>query len=138
MRSKRVASQYAMLCAALLLLASCARTPQKAVEVSHAEEVERWKAERLASLKSEEGWLSLVGLYWLKEGENRFGSDPSTDIPLPAGKAPSIAGSLWLRDGAVRLDVRPGVEITHDGKAVSTLELQSDEDGKPTVLALGT
>jgi uncharacterized protein (DUF1684 family) len=140
MISKRVSSRFITLCATMLLLASCARTPtpQKAVEVSHAEDVERWKAERLASLKSEEGWLSLVGLYWLKEGENKLGSDPANDLALPAGKAPPLAGSLWLRDGAVRLEARPGVEITHEGKAVSTLELQSDVDGKPTVLALGT
>jgi uncharacterized protein (DUF1684 family) len=140
MINKRVASQCAVFCAALLLLTSCARTPtpQKAIAVSHAEEVERWKAERLANLKSEDGWLSLVGLYWLKEGENRFGSDPASDVALPAGKAPPLAGSLWLRDGKVRLEARRGVEITHEGKAVSSLDLQSDEDGKPTVLGLGT
>ena len=138
MINKRVASKYIALCAALLMVASCARTSQKAVEVSHAEDVERWKAERLASLKSEDGWLSLVGLYWLKEGENKLGSDPAGELALPAGKAPPLAGSLWLRDGAVRLEVRPGVEITHEGKPVSTLDLQSDEDGKPTVLALGS
>jgi len=140
-RREWVASRHVTLCAlcaALLLLASCARTPQKAVAVSHAQEVERWKAERLASLKSEDGWLSLVGLYWLKEGENKFGSDTSAEVALPAGKSPPLAGSLWLRDGAVRLEVRPGVEITHEGKTVSTLDLRSDADGKPTVLGLGT
>ena len=143
MRSIRVLSRSAprhayALCAALLLLASCARAPERAAQVSHAEDVERWKAERLASLKGEDGWLSLVGLYWLKEGENKFGSDRAADIALPAGKAPLLAGSLRLHDGAVRLEARPGVEITHEGKAVSTLDLQSDEDGKPTILALGT
>ncbi|HYH83928.1 MAG TPA: DUF1684 domain-containing protein [Pyrinomonadaceae bacterium] len=138
MISKRVALQYVALCAVLLLLASCARTSPKAAVISHAEEVGRWKAERLASLKSEEGWLSLVGLYWLKEGENKLGSDPASDLALPAGKSPSYAGSLWLSDGAVRLEARPDAGITHEGKAVSTLDLQSDADGKPTVLALGT
>lgn len=136
-RGNAMLAPAALLCAAMLLLASCARTSQKPIEVSHADEVERWKAERLASLKSEDGWLTLVGLFWLNEGANKFGSDPTLDINLPAGKSPPFAGTLWLQDGKVRLEARPGVEITHDGEAVSTLDMKSDEAGKPTVLSLG-
>jgi uncharacterized protein (DUF1684 family) len=125
-------------CAALLLSISCARPSTKADGGSYEKEIEQWRAERLSSLKSDDGWLTLVGLFWLKEGGNKFGSDPSGDIVLPAGKAPASAGSLWLKDGAVRLEARQGVEITHEGKPVSTLDLRSDDDEKPTVLSLGT
>ncbi|MEZ5073100.1 MAG: hypothetical protein R2751_19680 [Bacteroidales bacterium] len=41
--------------------------------------VEEWKEQRLERLKDKHGWLSLAGLYWLEEGENRFGSDPAGD-----------------------------------------------------------
>ncbi len=121
----------------LLLFVSCARSSPAFDAGSHREEIERWKAERLASIKSDDGWLSLTGLYWLKEGENNFGSDPSANIALPAGKAPPLAGTLHLNGGKVKLEARPGAGITHNGQAVSTLDLKSDEDGAPTILSLG-
>ena len=126
------------LCAALLLSPSCAGGARPQDAAAHAAEVEQWKAKRFAGLKSEDGWLTLTGLHWLKEGENRFGSDPANDIVLPAGKAPAEAGSLFLSGGAARLEARPGVGLTHEGQAVSSLELRSDADGKPTLLKLGT
>jgi uncharacterized protein (DUF1684 family) len=142
------------LCAALLLSAACAprqqqqaqQQPQpqptkqqlKATGAAYADEVEQWKAKRLANLKGEDGWLSLVGLHWLKEGENKLGSDPSSDVPLPEGKAPRAAGSIFLNDGATRIEARPGSGITSEGKPVTSLDLQPDAGGKPTVLKLGT
>ena len=38
-------------------------------------EIARWQNDRLTNLKKEDSWLTLVGLYWLKEGENKFGSN---------------------------------------------------------------
>jgi len=142
----RFASTLA-LCAALLLSAACApqqqQQPQtkqqpKTTGTAYTEEVEQWKAKRLASLKDEDGWLSLVGLHWLKDGENKIGSDPSNEVPLPEGRAPRVAGSLFLNDGAVKLEARPGSGITSEGKPVTSLDLQLDTGGKPTVLKLGT
>ena len=34
----------------------------------YADEIETWRAERADSLRSEDGWLSLVGLHWLRGG----------------------------------------------------------------------
>lgn len=142
----RLASVLA-LCAALLLSAACARQGQqpqqtkqqlKATGAAYAEEVEQWKSERLASLKGEDGWLSLVGLHWLKEGENKFGSGKSNDVVLPEGRAPRAAGSLFLSGGKVKIEARPDAGITGEGKPVTSLDLQTDEGGKPTVLKLGT
>lgn len=141
----RIASSLA-LCGALLLSAACAPYQQqpkaeqqlKATGAPYTEEVEQWKSKRLASLKGEDGWLSLVGLHWLKEGENKIGSDPSSEVPLPEGKSPRVAGSIFLNGGATKIEARPDSGITSEGKPVTTLELKSDADGKPTVLKLGT
>jgi uncharacterized protein (DUF1684 family) len=106
---------------------------------SYEQELEQWKAKRLASLKSEDGWLTLIGLFWLKEGENRFGSDPTGEIVLPEGKAPAKAGTLRLAAGKVTLEANPDAKITSKGQPVGTLELKSDdEDDGPTVLEMGT
>jgi uncharacterized protein len=112
-----------------------AATPSGA---SYEQELEQWKAKRLANLKGEDGWLSLIGLFWLKEGENRFGSDPTGEIVLPDGKTPALAGTLRLAAGKVTLDARPDAKITSKGQPVATLELKSDEGGEPTVLELGS
>ena len=106
---------------------------------SYEQELEEWKAKRLASLKGEDGWLTLIGLFWLKEGENRFGSDATGEIVLPEGKAPARAGTLRLTGGKVTLDPNPDAKITSKGQAVAAaLELKSDdEDDGPTVLEMG-
>src|SRR4051812_24941393 len=113
-------SRYALvlaLCAALLMSgAGCelssfqesnrqtTKQQLKTTGAAYTEEVEQWKAKRLASLKGEDGWLSLVGLHWLKDGENRIGSDPSNEVVLPEGKSPRVAGSLFLNGGAVKIE----------------------------------
>lgn len=141
-----------VLASALLLCAACAKmeepakpqpspTPAAAASAggaSYEQELEQWKAKRLANLKSEEGWLSLIGLFWFKEGENRFGSDPTNEIVLPDGKAPQHAGTLRLAAGKVTLEAKPDAKITSKGQPVTTLELKSDEDGEPTLLELGS
>jgi hypothetical protein len=131
------------LCVALSSSGACKPVEQSKLKpgttgAAYAQELEQWKEKRLAGLKGEEGWLSLVGLHWLKEGENRLGSDPSSDVPLPEGKAPAAAGSLFLSNGAVRIEARPDSGITSEGKPVTSLELRPDTPGKPTILKLGT
>ena len=112
-------------------------------ESVYKQELEKWQSGRLASLTKEDGWLTLIGLFWLDEGENKFGSAPKDAVVLPKDKAPLIGGSFWLQNGRVRLVARQGVELTADGKTVnspvSTLDLRDDNDDRgPTVLKLGT
>jgi uncharacterized protein (DUF1684 family) len=115
-------------------------TPAAVVDVAgYKSQIQKWQSNRLTSLTKEDGWLTLVGLFWLNEGENRFGSDPGNPIVLPKDKAPPIAGSLWLENDRVRLASRPGVEITADGKSATTLDLKDDNDDRgPTILKLGS
>ena len=105
---------------------------------SYTKAMEKWRADRLEEINGEDGWTTLVGLYWLKEGPNKFGSDPSNEIILPRSSAPRFAGSMRLDNGVVTLEAKPDAGITSEGNAASTLVLQSDDDGKPTVLKLGS
>jgi len=105
---------------------------------SYTKAIEKWRAERLEEINGEDGWTTLVGLFWLNEGQNSFGSDRSNFIVLPRSSAPKFTGSLWLDKGVVRLEATREAGITSDGKPASTLVLQSDGDGKPTVLKLGS
>src|SRR6185295_9378769 len=94
-------------------LPACRKTAAPVVDTAaHKQDIEKWQASRLAGLKKEDSWLSLVGLFWLNEGENKFGSDASNVVVLPKDKAPGLAGSFNLNKGQVRLAARPGVQIT--------------------------
>src|SRR5882724_5153730 len=133
-------SLVAIVFAAACRQATTSTKPATAFDASaHKNEIEKWQQNRLASLTKDDGWLTLVGLFWLNEGENKFGSAAKNPVVLPKDKAPGVVGSLWLEKGRVRLAARPGVEITADGKPVVSLDLKDDnDDSGPTILKLGS
>jgi hypothetical protein len=47
---------------------------------NHQQAIEAWRAWRHERLVQPDGWLTLVGLEWLKDGENRVGSAADNDI----------------------------------------------------------
>jgi hypothetical protein len=46
-----------------------------------------------------DGWLTVVGLSWLVEGENAVGSDPLSQVRLPADKTPARVGTMKVSVG---------------------------------------
>jgi uncharacterized protein (DUF1684 family) len=65
-------------------------------------EIEAWRERMSESLRSETGWLTLIGLFWLHEGENTVGSDSSCEILLPENTPPRL-GVIELRGTTVVL-----------------------------------
>jgi uncharacterized protein (DUF1684 family) len=100
-------------------------------------EVAAWRAEREAGLRSANGWLTLAGLFWLEEGDNRFGTDPASRVVLPAGKAPAFAGTLVRHRQEVTVRAQPGAGLTSNGNPVTEMKLTFGQ-AKPTVLSLGS
>ncbi len=98
--------------------------------------IAEWRAQQEARLKADDGWLTVVGLHWLKEGESRVGSNASFEVPLPKS-APDRAGTLTLRAGRVRFKPAPGVPVSLNGKPAVEAELKSDAEAKYDVLAVG-
>jgi uncharacterized protein (DUF1684 family) len=123
----------------LFILLTTACEPSKPVikdKAAYLKSVEDWKHSRLERLKGKSGWLNLAGLYWLKEGENRFGSDSDNDIVFPE-KADPFCGSLILEEGKVTLQVNQGVEILNGNIPVKEMDLQDDHAENPTLLEQG-
>src|SRR2546421_7496939 len=66
-----------------------------------------WREKRATNLQTPEGWLSLIGLEWLKEGDNSVGS--AADNKIQIAKAPAHLAVVHLeKGGALRLLTPPG------------------------------
>jgi uncharacterized protein len=103
---------------------------------SYQRSITDWRAQREAKLKAEDGWLTVVGLTWLKEGANRVGSNPSFEVRLPKS-APASVGTLTLKSGKVRFTPAPGVAVTMNGAPAKETELKPDIDANYDRLAVG-
>jgi uncharacterized protein (DUF1684 family) len=96
-------------------------------DATYRASVEKWRADYESDLRSDHGWLIVAGLFWLHDGENKFGSDPLNDIVLPAS-APADAGYFDLRDGRLLVHVNPGAVFTLGGKPIDSAELKPDSE----------
>jgi uncharacterized protein (DUF1684 family) len=90
--------------------------------------VEKWRADRETRLKADDGWLAVAGLFWLHDGENKFGSDPLNDIVLPGRSSPADAGTFEFHGGKATVHVKVGVPVMVQGKRVTTAVLRADSD----------
>ena len=105
-------------------------------ETAYVESIEEWQLQRMERLKSKNGWLNLAGLFWLEEGENSFGSDPSNLVVFPA-KADAFCGTLTLNEGKVFLHVRDGIKIGIGDSLVTKADLIHDQAKNTTHLQQG-
>src|SRR3954449_3285947 len=103
-------------------VASAADKQVSSVDPAYQQSFDQWKNELVEDLKQE--WLPLAGLFWLKPGENSFGTDPKNAIVFPKG--PATAGSFHLEGKTVTAKFAPGSNAVISGKTVSTAELQPD------------
>lgn len=103
---------------------------------SHQQTIEAWRASRHERLVQTDGWLTLVGLEWLKQGENRVGSAADNDIRLAGG--PANWGSVFLGDDQLRFTNTGNDSVRIDNEPLQQVELIPDTEGKPNVVSSGT
>jgi uncharacterized protein (DUF1684 family) len=125
------------LIAALLLVAAACTENVPAPDPAYVAEVEAWRAQRLERLAAVDGWLTVVGLHWIAPGVNRFGADPSSEIPLNAPGIPALAGTVeLLDDGSVVARTAPGATVMINGGPLVETVLHSDAQAEPDVLGV--
>lgn len=117
------------------LFYGCGKTYEEKGSPEYIKEIKDWHSKRINNLKKENGWLNLTGLFWLKEGENKFGSDKSNDLLFPEGKAEKFIGSFFKKDSVITLKINEGVEVFYDSQRVSEMTLVDDLHKGTTVLA---
>src|ERR1700687_5873782 len=68
----------------------------------------KWREQKETELKADGGWLTVAGLFWLKEGENRVEGAPGVFV-LHEGKA------RFRADTGAITDMTPAASITAGG-----------------------
>ena len=120
-------------CLAFTLWLTAAESGDRA----YREEMQKWRDSYTASLKEENGWVALAGLFWLKEGANTFGAASTNSIVLPPGSAPDSAGSFIFHQGNTQLLVNTAAPALLNGKPVSSpVTLKPDTSGEPDRVTL--
>lgn len=127
-------------CCGVFLLVACAAKVQSVVGEGTSlqkEQLKRWQAERVQEITSPDGWMSLAGLYWLKEGITPFGSAAANKLVFPA-IAPQEIGQFILENGRVTMIIDPEVPVKLGTENPKNITLVPDLVGSPTTLTLGS
>jgi uncharacterized protein (DUF1684 family) len=123
---------------ALLFIALLVFSCKPKADPKYKAEIDKWHKERIERLKRPDGWLSLVGLFWLKEGENTFGSDSSNDIIFPKWKARPFMGSFFLDSNVVTVKMTLGLAVNKNDNKLKEIRMVNDIEGIPTILRFGS
>lgn len=103
----------------------------------YEESIKAWQVERIDALTSPTGWLSLIGLFWLKEGTTSFGSALTNKIKFPSS-TPANIGSFTLENGEVIMQINPKVLVKIGDQTPKKITLKADIVDSTTYASLGT
>lgn len=103
---------------------------------NHQQAIEAWRASRHERLEQPDGWLTLVGLEWLEDGETRIGSAADNDIQLSGG--PAYWGSVVLQGNRLHFKSIDPDTVKVNDESLPYTELIPDTEGEPTVISSGT
>jgi uncharacterized protein len=118
-------------------LFACKSNQESFNEEDYIKSVQEWQVKRLERLKSEDGWLNLVGLHWLKEGQNPFGSNEANNIIFPE-KAPGFIGTIILFRGNLAISVNEDIEVFVNDSLIQERDINTDNQDNTTFFRMGS
>ena len=95
----------------------CAGIMAAIPDTAYRTKIEQWRQQRESGLKADGGWLTVTGLFWLREGPNSLGSGPQNDVVLPE-TAPESLGIVKVDRGMAVFTASAPV-VTLNGKPVN-------------------
>lgn len=104
---------------------------------AYQKELDTWTAQRIKDLKADNGWLNLVGLHWLEEGKNAFGSGGGNKIIFPKNSIAENAGYFERSGNTVKMVVANNTPIQVDGKTVAEAVIFASGMQQTPVVACG-
>lgn len=120
----------------LFAFIGCKQKPQ--ADPEYVKQIEKWDQRRIERLKADDGWLNLVGRFWLKPGENTFGTSKDNDIVIESSKLPAHIGSFTFKDSVVTFKAKDGVDVLLNGRPVKEVRMIDDQKKDMTVLQIGS
>lgn len=107
--------------------------------MTYQDEIREWQSRRLKKLLAEDGWTTLVGLFWLEPGENTFGRATDNRMAMDYPGLPEQVGTFQMAGREVRFMAAPDAKVFHQGRPVSAIGPLADDSAlAPTVLAVGS
>jgi uncharacterized protein (DUF1684 family) len=140
LRTKTVPAIVCILIFSFFFANGCGKKRNDTNISAYKEEIKKWQTNRTAQIGREDGWLTLAGLFWLQDGKNLIGTDPSSTVIFPAGSTPAKAGTITLQNGTLTIATERGTKFRYQDSLISRMQLTSDESGqaRPTVLTTGS
>lgn len=120
----------------LIALFSCTQKPE--ADPNYVREINEWDFKRASRLKADDGWLNLIGRFWLKPGENTFGTSKDNDIVIESSKLPEHIGSFLFIDTIVTFKANDGIKVLYNNNPVKEIMMVDDQKKDMTVLQIGS
>ena len=103
---------------------------------NHQQAVEVWRASRHERLMQPDGWLTLVGLEWLEDGESSIGKAVDNDIQLSGGA--DYWGTVVLQNDQLHFNSHDSEDVKVNGESLPHAQLIPDTEDEATVISSGT
>lgn len=91
--------------------------------------IKDWRKAYEEKLGAPDGWLSISGLYWLKEGHNLIGTSHPSQVLLPPGAGPANTAAINLQGTRLTLSVSQDAHMTCNDQPVSSMEIKLNQYG---------
>ena len=91
--------------------------------------IKDWRKAYEEKLGAPDGWLSISGLYWLKEGDNLIGTGHPSQVLLPYGAGPANTAAINLQGTHLKLSVSDDAQMTCNDQPVSSMEIKLNQYG---------
>jgi len=107
--------------------------------LAYEEEIFQFRTNRENRLRNNErSWLALSGLFWLVDGNNTFGADPSNDIQLGGKDIPPYVGVFQYRNESVTARIHDDVTVTCNGEPIRNKVLRFDIEEDTDFIEVGS
>ena len=135
-----IAFTKVVMTAAVLVMMPFSRGGAAVNSKEYTESLKTWRDQQETRLRSETGWLTVVGLTWLKEGKSAIGSKEGLAVVLPKS-APANLGEIQHSASGSSIKFKTVAGVSIDGKPAAagrSYPMKEDTTGKPTEVKVGS
>lgn len=122
---------------AAAFIASCTSGAGNLDDEAVAAGVIEWRKGRLERLMAPNGFLTLVGLFWLEKDVSTFGGSASNDLVFP-GAADARMGEFRVTAEGVVMVAAAGVEMRSNGEIAESILIADDTTEEPVMIDYGS